>query len=165
MKLALLVVDVQKKFFKIDSVTEESLKAAIRTINAAVALFREKDLPIICIQHLHRESGLVPGESDFEVSDLLNLLPSDLYIHKTYSNPFNKTPLESELRRLGVDTVIVTGYCAEYCVLATCQGARDLDLTPIILRGALASTTPDNIPFVEAINDVISFGALKRFLE
>ncbi|HVO44159.1 MAG TPA: hypothetical protein VMT34_16135, partial [Aggregatilineales bacterium] len=60
--------------------------------------------------------------------------------------------------------VVVTGFSAEYCVLSTCQGARDLDLTPMILRGSLASTTPDNIPFVESISDVISYGALKKIL-
>jgi nicotinamidase-related amidase len=165
MKPALLVVDVQKTFFKIDPETEQSLKAAIRIINAAVALFRERHLPIICVQHMNGERGLVPGESDFEVSELLNLQASDLHVHKTYANSFNKTSLESELRRLGVDTVIVTGFCAEYCVLSTCQGARDLDLMPIILRGSLASTTPANIPFVEAINDVVSYEALKKALE
>jgi hypothetical protein len=49
-------------------------------------------------------------------------------------------------------------------VLSTYRGAWDVDLTPIMLRGALASTHPENIPFVERISDVISFGALKRVL-
>jgi len=52
---------------------------------------------------------------------------------------------------LEVDTVIVTGFCAEFCVLATYRGAEDLDLTPILLRGSLASSTPENIKFVESI--------------
>jgi nicotinamidase-related amidase len=95
MKPALLVVDVQKTFFKINPETEESLKVAIRIINAAVALFRERHLPIICIQHMNSERQLVPGESDFEVSELLNLLPSDVHIHKTYANSFNKTRLSA----------------------------------------------------------------------
>jgi nicotinamidase-related amidase len=50
---------------------------------------------------------------------LLNILDSDVHIHKTYGNAFNKTSLEDELRKLGVDTVIITGFCAEYCVLST----------------------------------------------
>ena len=87
-----------------------------------------------------------------------------MHIHKTYGNAFNKTPLQNKLQELGVDTVIITGYCAEYCVLSTCRGAKDLDLTPIILRGALASDIPENIKFVESINDVISYGALKTVL-
>ena len=66
---------------------------------------------------------------------------------------------------LGVDTVIITGFCAEYCVLATYRGAEDLDLTPVLLRGALASGSLENIAFVESVSDVISYGALKRVLE
>ena len=138
---------------------------AIETINAVIALFREKHLPIICIQHVEEEEKLVPGAEGFELPDDLDILPSDLHIHKVYGNSFNKTPLEDELRKLGVDTVIITGFCAEYCVLSTCRGAEDLDLTPIIVRGSLASVIPENIRFVESINNIISYGALKKVLE
>ena len=164
MKPALLVVDVQREFYKFGPTTAQSLDDAIEYINAAIALFREKHLPIICIQHVDEEEGLAPGEEGFELPDGLNVLPSDLHIHKTYGNSFNKTPLESELRGLEVDTVIITGFCAEYCVLSTYRGAQDVDLTPIILRGSLASTVPGNIKFVESISDVISYGALKKVL-
>ena len=85
----------------------------------------------------------------------MDVLASDVHIHKTYGNAFNKTPLHAELQRLGVDTVIITGFCAEYCVLATYRGAEDLDLTPVFLRGALASGSLENITFVESVSDVI----------
>jgi nicotinamidase-related amidase len=164
MRPALLVIDVQKAFFKFSPTTAHSLNDAIEYINAAIALFREKHLPIICIQQVDEEEKLVPGEDGFELPEELDILPSDLHIHKTYGNAFNKTPLEDRLRELGTDTVIITGFCAEYCVLSTYRGAQDLDLTPIILRGSLASTTSENIRFVEGIGDIISYGALKKTL-
>ena len=162
MKPALLVIDVQKEFFK-DPVTAQSLNDAIEYINAAIALFREKGLPVICVQDI--EGDRIPGTDAFDLPESLELLDSDVHVHKTYSNSFTKTPLLETLRKLGVDTVILTGYCAEYCVLSTCRGARDVDLTPILLRNALASGKPENIRFVESINDVISYGALKKVLE
>jgi nicotinamidase-related amidase len=164
MKPALLVIDVQKEFFKISPSTAQSLNDAIEYINAAIALFREKGLPVICVQHVDEEEKLVPGEEGFELPEALDILPSDLHVHKTYSNSFNRTSLEDELRDLGVDTVIITGFCAEYCVLSTCRGAQDLDLTPIILRGSLASDNLKNIRFVESISDIISYGVLKKVL-
>jgi nicotinamidase-related amidase len=164
MKPALVIIDIQKAFFG-DPTTTHSLNDAIETINAAIALFREKHLPIVSVQHVDDSNGLVPGEERFELPDELDVLPSDLHIHKTCSNSFNKTPLEDELRKLAVDTVIVTGFCAEYCVLAAHQGALDVDLTPIILRGALASSTPENISFVESITNIISYQALQRVLD
>ncbi len=165
MKPALLVIDVQKAFFDYSPVTAQSLNEAIEYINAAVALFRQKNLPVIVVQHIEEEENVKPGEEGFDLPEKLDILPGDLRIHKTYGNAFNKTPLAAELQKLGVDTLILTGFCAEYCVLSTCRGAQDVDLTPILLRGSLASATPANIPFVESVNEVISYGALKKLLE
>jgi nicotinamidase-related amidase len=165
MKPSLLVIDVQKAFFSINPTTAQSLDQAIETINAAIALFRAKSLPVVCVQHMDEANKLVPGQEGFDLPDTLNVLPSDLHIHKTYGNSFNKTPLESRLRELGVDTVIITGFCAEYCVLSAYRGAENCDLTPIILRESLASVVPENIRFVENISDIISHGALKKVLE
>jgi nicotinamidase-related amidase len=165
MKPALLVIDVQKKFLGINPTMTQSVNDAIELINAAIAMFREKGLPVISIQHVNRESGLVPGEEGFELPESLDVLPSEPHIHKTYGNSFAKTPLADELRKRDVDTVIVTGFCAEYCVLSTYRGAQDYDLMPIILRGALASDNLENIGFVERISEIISFEALKKALE
>ena len=164
MKPALLVIDVQKDFFKSDAQTVQSLNNAIEYINATIALFRAKDLPIFCIQHIDEEDKLIPGEEGFDLPESLRILPSDGSIHKTYGNAFNKTALLNKLKELSVDTVILSGYCAEFCVLSTYQGAKDLDLTPILLRGSLASGHPENIKFVESISDIISYGALKKVL-
>ena len=164
MKPALLVIDVQKAFFQSSPATAQSLNSAIEYINAAIALFREKQLPVICVQHMNPADKLVPGTEGFDLPDHLQVLPSDIHIHKTYGNSFVKTPLESTLRELGIDAVIVTGFCAEYCVLAAYRGAQDIDLTPILLRGSLASGNAEHIKFVEDISDIISYGALKKFL-
>ncbi|MCJ7435677.1 MAG: cysteine hydrolase [Anaerolineales bacterium] len=163
MKPALLVIDVQKEFF--NPASTQSLNDAIEYINVGIAIFRKKSLPIICIQHMDKDDNLVPGQTGFDLPDSLHVLPSDLHIHKTYGNSFNKTSLAGELAKLGVDTVIVTGYCAEYCVLSTYRGAEDLDLTPVILRGSIASGELENTKFVESISNVISYGTLKKFLE
>ena len=110
MKPALLVVDVQKEFFNLGPTTAQSLDEAMEYINAAIALFRKKELPVICVQQVDEEEKLVPGEEGFGLPEQLDLLPSDLYIHKTYGNAFNKTSLEGELRDRGVDTVIITAF-------------------------------------------------------
>ena len=164
MKPVLLVIDVQKAFFT-NPATSQSLNAAIEYINAAIELFREKHLPIVCIQDMDEEEGVVPGKDGFDLPQSLKILSSDIHIHKIYRNSFNKTPLAEKLRELGVDTVIITGYSAERCVLSTYRGAEDLDLTPIILRGSLASDNQENIEFVERINNIISLGSLEKALE
>jgi nicotinamidase-related amidase len=172
MKPALLVIDIQKEFFHLsgsgpssrDQDCADSLNSAIDYINAAIDLFRKKNLPIVVIQHKDEEEGLVPGKPGFDIPDSLKIVPQDIRIVKTYGNAFTKTGLAEKLRKLGTDTVIVTGFCAEFCVLSTYRGAQDLDFKPIILKGSLASHNPDRIRFVEDINETISYGALKTLL-
>lgn len=165
MKPALLVIDVQKQFFKEDPETAKWLNSAVEYIQYAVPMFRKHKLPVIYIQHKEDESGLVPGFEGFDLPDAFEVLPEDIRITKTYGNSFNKTGLAEKLQELGVDTPILAGYCAEFCVLSTYRGALDLDLHPIILRDAIASSSKENIRFVEGISQLISIGALDHFLD
>jgi nicotinamidase-related amidase len=164
MKPALLVIDVQNEFFKINQSCADSLKQAIEYINEAIALFRKKNFPIVVVQHRSEERDLVPGRPGFDVPESVKLEPQDVRIVKTYGNSFTKTGLADRLRGLGVDTVVVTGFCAEFCVLSTYRGAEDFDFTPIMLRGSLASDNAEHIRFVEEITEIISLGALKKLL-
>lgn len=164
MKPALLVIDVQKEFFKSDSETEQSLKNAIQYIVPSIALFHEKKLPVVFVQHMEEADGLLPGVEGFDMPDAFDIQPGDLRITKTYNNSFNKTGLDEKLKALGVDTLIITGYCAEWCILSTIRGAWDLDYKAFLVPGAIASGSKEAIAFVENNHEVISLGALKTFI-
>ena len=164
MKPALLVIDLQRDFFNISLTCSESLRSAIAYINEALALFRKKSFPIISIQHMDENERLVPGNEGFEVHESVKLEPQDLRIVKMYGNAFTKTALAEKLRENGVDTVIITGFCAEECVLSTYVGAEDNDFIPVILRSAIASGDQNRVRFVEEISNIISIGTLKQFL-
>lgn len=162
MKPALLGIDIQKRFYAIDDETTRSLNSALEYTNEAIKIFRKKNLPVISIQHVNEEDGLIPGNPDFDLPDDLKINPDDLHIHKTYGNAFIKTGLLEELKKMDVDSVVLCGFCAEYCVLSTYHGAEDVDLFPFILRGALASSTQKNIEFVEDICDNVTWGVLNK---
>ena len=163
-KAALLVIDIQNEFFNISPVCTDSLKSAIQYVNAAIALFRKKNLPIVAVQHKSIEDDLMPGKPGFDIPDAVKLESSDMRIVKTYGNSFNKTGLAERLKELGVDTVIITGFCAEQCVLSTYKGAEDVDFKPIILKGAIASVNLEHLKSVEEITDTITSGALRALL-
>jgi nicotinamidase-related amidase len=99
MKPVLLIIDVQNEFFKINQACKDSLTLAIEYINAAITLFRKKNFPIIAIQHMNEEQGLLPGKSGFNVSETVKLEPQDLRMTKTYSNSFTKTGLGGTIER------------------------------------------------------------------
>jgi nicotinamidase-related amidase len=165
MKLALLVIDMQEVFFDLNPETTRSLTSSIEYINAAIELFRNKDLPIIVVEDIEEEDGRTPGTSGFETTSQIDLLPSDPRIHKTYGNAFNKTELHQQLQALGVDTLLLTGFAASQCVLSTYRGAQDLDYDPLLFRGSLADSSPKKVQVVEEIHDLISYGALVKLIE
>jgi nicotinamidase-related amidase len=165
MKPALLVIDIQKAFFQEDETAAKSLQSAVEYLNYIIPLFRKKGHPVICIQHMVADWGLAPGNPDFELPDGLPIETSDPHIHKEYSNSFNKTGLKKFLEESGIDTVFITGFSALHCVLATYRGAQDLDLTPIMIRGAIAAGDPDEVRLAEKVGELISYGALKAFFE
>ena len=162
MKPALLVIDIQKQFFNLNQTRTDSLKSAIEYINEAIPLFRRKGFPIVVIQHKNEE--LVPGSAGFDVHESVKLEQQDLRIVKTYGNAFTKTVLAEKLREFGVDTVVITGFCAEECVLSTYIGAEDNDFIPIIMRSSIASDNPNRVRFVEEISNIVSIGALRKLL-
>jgi len=161
MNMALLVIDLQKAYCK--GPDAASMDEACEYIEAILPAFRAKGLPVIWIQHDDEESP--KGSPGFDFIDRLKPLADEARIVKQYGNAFNKTGLAALLTEAGVDTVVLVGYCAEHCVLSTYRGALDMDLTPVLLRGAVASGSPDNLAFVERICGVVSYGFLKKALE
>lgn len=164
MKPALLVIDMQKKFFEYGPAFKQPLEEATEYINAAIPLFRGKNLPIFVIEHSSKEDGLMPGTPGFPTHESINLASTDIRITKTYGNSFTKTSLAEMLLEKGIDTLIITGFCAEYCVLSTYRGALDCDFKPFVLRGSLASDNREHIRFVEDISEIVSFEALRLLL-
>ena len=155
-----MIIDMQKAYYEGHS--KLSMDAAVEYINAAVEIFRESKLPIIWVQD---KSDAEPGQKGFDLIDSLQPMKEEYKVEKMYGNSFSKTNSLDIINKEKVDTVLITGYCAEYCVLSTYRGALDLDLTPILFRGALASGKEENIKFVENISDIMSYSVLKKVLE
>jgi len=163
MKMALFVIDLQKAYYK-DS-TKASMDSACEYINAIIPQFRKKNFPIVWIQHKDEEDGSIPGTPGFDYIDLLKPEPSDLRVTKEYGNSFNKTNLIDFVKNNGIDTIVITGFCAEYCVLSTYRGAQDLDLCPVILKNAISSDNQEHLKMVEDISNIISYGILSKVIK
>jgi nicotinamidase-related amidase len=161
MKPALLVIDLQN-----DCVRDEnrvSIRSAIAVINQAMPEFRKRGFPVVVIQHA--DANLVPGTSSYDLIDGLKVEPADIRVQKTYMNGFNKTNLEEVLKAAGADYLVISGYCAEYCVLGTMRGADDRDYRYALLSGGVASASERNMAGVFDSHDSLSMGPLVALLE
>lgn len=163
MKPALMIIDMQKAYY--GGPTVEQMDAAAEYINYVLPKFEAKGLPIFWVYNLDEEDGAVPGNDAFEFIDTLKPADDHIKIHKTYGNSFNKTEVDALLKERGIDTVVMTGFCAEHCVLSTYRGARDLDYFPVILKNAIASTKDANKEFVENTSETITAGTLVKILD
>jgi nicotinamidase-related amidase len=162
MKLALLVIDLQKAWRGPKSAA--SMDSARDTVNAVLPMFRKRGLPVAWIQHVDEAEGCVEGSEDFALIEGLEPLAGEARVVKRYGNSFNKTDLARVLREAGADTLMLAGYCAEWCVLSTYRGALDLDFLPFLLEAGTASGDEENHRFVRKICDVIPFELVKKLL-
>jgi nicotinamidase-related amidase len=165
MKISLIIIDIQNAYLQPETKSGASLMEAVEYINEVIPYFRKKNLPIIGVQHINEENNIVPGTNGFEIPEIVKLLPSDPRVHKTYSNAFTKTNLLEILKKNDIDTVLLSGFVSEQCVLSTFRGAKDVDLFPMILKGGTASDKQQNIAFVEDISDTVTYRIIRKLLE
>lgn len=134
MNIGLLVIDVQKAFIgdlKGTQVYEETLMY----INAASELFRKAAKDVFIIRDLEE------GDSDlYDVVDDLIVSEKDSEIIKYHSNSFWQTDLEEKLKEKHIEFLVLCGNAAEYCILATFNGAKERGFKAAMLqRGVFAN--------------------------
>jgi nicotinamidase-related amidase len=164
MRLALLVIDIQNEWLNSSPGLKASVELRVETINSAIALFREKKLPIIRVYHVDKGVGPMPGTEGFEFPPSIKISESDAPVIKNYPNAFNRTELADMLAQKNVDVVILCGLSATGCVMATYIGAEDNDLHPFLLRDGVAASSEQNVKFVEEIFETMSVKALTLVL-
>lgn len=146
MKRALLVIDAQKVY-----TTEESelfcrdSAATMTRINALIDRFHSAREPIVFVRHIHKADGsdlgrmfdflgdwdgefnFKEGTDEVEYDDKLLRREGSVEIIKNRYSSFANTRLQQELRKLGVDSVVICGFMTNFCCDCTARDAHDLD--------------------------------------
>lgn len=163
-KSALLIIDMEKGF--IDRRSPFCIKGAQETVPRLSRLAdscRRAGLPVFMIRRVYRSDGTdverarlkyleAAGRpcSDaaeeylgYDFVEGLEAAEGDYVINKPRYSAFFATTLDMLLRRLDVDTVIVTGTTTPNCVRATCYDADSLDYGVIVPEDCTSSNTPE----------------------
>jgi len=152
---ALVVIDLQKG---IAGYPTQPHTAATVISNAAklVKTFREKKMPV-CLVHvtLSPETALkVKSDSTFTRTepfppDWAEFIPeiapvaTDIIIGKKQWGAFYGTDLELQLRRRGMDTIILCGIATDYGVESTARFAYEYGFNTVFAEDAMASHTKE----------------------
>jgi len=135
LRLALLVVDVQRDFCPGGALAVKEGDAVVPGLNRVVAAAEESGLPVFCTRDWHppdhmsfRSQGgvwpphCVQGTPGAEFHPDLRI-PTGAVVISKGDNPraeayscFQGTDLETRLKKLGVDEVIIGGLTTDYCV-------------------------------------------------
>lgn len=125
---ALLIIDVQNDYFESGKCElKDSLKTALN-IRKIMDNFREKNLPIIHIQHINTREGasfFLPNTTGVEIHKVVEPLKSELVINKSFPNSFRDTSLEENLKELNISELVVCGMMTHMCVDSTLRAAFD----------------------------------------
>jgi ureidoacrylate peracid hydrolase len=150
---ALVVIDMQRQFTAPGApFLVGGAEALIQRVGTAVSRARANGIPVIWVsQHVRPAVGLGRtsrryGESDIHQGDLAQLdgrldVADDIVVFKHRQSAFFGTDLETVIRGLGVDTVVLSGVTTNVCVLATAidAGARDLG---VVVASDLTASLP-----------------------
>jgi len=139
--LALVIVDVQKKFIlNANDTTLESIKENSPLMLKVIDMFRNAGRPVIWI--------LFEGPTHLEgITDDTNILldgfeikDTDIVVRKYHMNSFYNTNLADVIKYYDCDAALFMGMYAQHCVMATYWGAFDKEISPYLMKGGLIST-------------------------
>ncbi|MFC6066777.1 isochorismatase family protein [Streptomyces ochraceiscleroticus] len=130
-KTALVLIDLQKGIVALPT-AHPAAEVVERSARLAAA-FRERGLPVVLVN----VTGGAPGRTEgparggnppadwAELVPELDQQPSDLLVTKKTWGAFHGTPLDMELRRLGVTQIVLAGIATSIGVESTARSAYE----------------------------------------
>ncbi|ROL60139.1 cysteine hydrolase [Bacteroidetes/Chlorobi group bacterium MS-B_bin-24] len=152
-KSALLVIDMQKFFLDPESPTFTcGGLAIIDNLKSLIDAYRRKGLPVIFTCHVHDPKGIDSGimkwwwegmcienSPESKVIDEIAPREEEKIIYKHRYSAFYNTDLETYLRGLKVEDLVVTGIMTNMCCESTARDAYYRDYRVFFLADATGS--------------------------
>ena len=93
----------------------------------------------------HRRMGwrYPPGSEESQILEPVAPLPGEIVIAKTVSGAFTATNLDSVLRHMGIDWLLIAGFETDECIEATGRVALDLGYTALFVEDACTAYKAD----------------------
>lgn len=138
---ALVVIDVQREYFQGPMEIqypprEDSLNRILEAMDAAV----QADIPIVVVQHEMPQGAPIfaKGSPGAQLHPQIEqrLHPETKRITKQYASVFDGTDFAEWCQQQNINTVALTGYMTNNCVLGTAEGAEPHGMKAEVLSDA-----------------------------
>ena len=165
-RMALVVIDAQRKFRSDRPDWESARDHAVSRMNRLLYMFRQADTPVIVVQYAGDPVCLpYEGDDGDEYFPGLVIRPTDRLVVKHHMNGFRDTELEDLLRSLDVDMILLCGTVTQYCVMSTYFAAMDRDIVPYLAHNATVSTTAEILEAAETVCKTLEEDVVRGFLK
>lgn len=138
---ALLVIDVQRALFTRPNPVYKAYQL-LETINRLVDRSRLYGARVIFIQHAN-QSLLLEGTEGWQIHPDLSPEDTDILIQKKQGNAFLDTPLQRELKSLGIQNLLITGLVTQGCIRATSLGGLEKGYRIFLIEGGHSNYNKD----------------------
>ena len=136
---ALVMVDCQNTYRR-GIMQLSNVEPAIKEAQKLLQMARDLKIPIIHIQH---DAGVgTPYDVTAEIgaiSDEVAPKNGEAVVTKNYPNAFIATPLEAQLKALGIENIVLAGFMTHMCINSTARGAFNLGFKPTVVASACAT--------------------------
>lgn len=153
-KNALLIIDMQQE----DSFVLENFDTVVANTAALLDTARHHQVPVIYTRHINQADGSdMPrgepraadggpssyraGTRQVEILEQLAPRPAEWVVDKGRYSAFHRTDLDSRLKALKVDTLIISGVLTDVCVLSSVFDAFALGYHIRLVSDACTTTT------------------------
>ena len=181
---ALIVIDIQASTFveqdvrAIDHMPGYAERMALARV--AVDKARERDIPVIFFQEVHRpdlvdfgreldgseEIHCLEGNPNTEVAaEQLGFLPTDYLIRKRRYSAFFGTDFEILLKGLGVDTLLLVGGLTDVCVHYSFVDGHQSDYFCRVIEDCVAGSSEQAHEYALQAMEYLQTGARRSLAE
>ncbi len=136
---ALIMVDCQNTY-RHGIMQLTNVEPAVKEAQKLLQMARDLNIPIIHIQH---DGGVgTPYDITAEIGRIsAEVAPKsdENVVTKNYPNSFIGTQLETQLKGLGIENVVLAGFMTHMCINSTVRGAFNLGFKPTVVASACAT--------------------------
>ena len=163
-RTVLVIIDAQNDFLHADGWYAQKgidighMRRTIEPTRQLLKDVRAKNIPVVWTRHGYRgvedggpfmqlrpflkEGGLRQDSWGYQIYDELGPREDDWYVDKSRLSAFYNSNLETVLRALNADTVLIIGVLTNQCVAATSKDASFRDFRPIVIEDCTGTTLP-----------------------
>ena len=139
---ALLIIDVQNDYFEGGKSELYNSKVALQNIEKVLMIFRQKNLPVIHVQHINNREGatfFLPNTDGVLIHKNITPLESEYIVTKHAPNSFFETNLLDIMKENNINDLVICGMMSHMCIDTTTRACKDFGIKVTLLNDACAT--------------------------